>query len=184
MLEIQVKFVGLTCDWFGACSAPLGEQLAEAIGTIGFVLSGSEPLSRQGFLTMGTSETLSVPRVIPISYAPLGDDLGNRKRFHLDLQLPIMEFFINYLLAFRALGREFVLIAFCTVDVLLLWNKGFGSNGVIAHAAHEALLMPLPRLVFHFFHACRDKIYDNVLIHSRGPAGQSNSLKAVGSYLR
>ena len=34
-----------TCDWFTASRAALGEELSEAVGTVGLVVTGGEPLS-------------------------------------------------------------------------------------------------------------------------------------------
>ena len=45
------------------------------------------------------------------------------------------------------------LITLGTVDVVLLGDERLGANGVLARAAHEALLVPLPRLVLHLLHA-------------------------------
>ena len=36
---------------------------------------------------------------------------------------------------------------------MLLGDKAFGSDGVLAGAADEALLVPLPGLVLHLLHA-------------------------------
>ncbi len=58
-----------------------------------------------------------------------------------------------YLLALCALRRELVLVALCAVDVVLLGYEGLGADGVLAHAADEALLVPLPGLVLHLLHA-------------------------------
>ena len=45
------------------------------------------------------------------------------------------------------------LITLGTVDVVLLGDEGLGADGVLAGAADEALLVPLPRLVLHLLHA-------------------------------
>ena len=57
------------------------------------------------------------------------------------------------LLALDALGGELVLVALGAVDVVLLGDERLGADGVLARAAHEALLVPLPRLVLHLLHA-------------------------------
>ena len=44
------------------------------------------------------------------------------------------------------------LITLGTVDVVLLGDEGLGADGVLAGAADEALLVPLPRLVLHLLH--------------------------------
>ena len=45
------------------------------------------------------------------------------------------------------------LIALGTVDVVLLGDEGLGADRVLAGAADEALLVPLPGLVLHLLHA-------------------------------
>ena len=35
----------VTCDGFGAAGAPLAEQLPEAVGAVGLVIPGGEPLA-------------------------------------------------------------------------------------------------------------------------------------------
>ena len=44
------------------------------------------------------------------------------------------------------------LITLSTVDVVLLGDEGLGPDGVLAGAADEALLVPLPGLVLHLLH--------------------------------
>ena len=58
-----------------------------------------------------------------------------------------------YLVALDALGSELVFVAFCTIDVVLLWDKGFRPDWVVACATDKTFFMPLPRLVLHFLHA-------------------------------
>ena len=79
---------------------------------------------------MGAGETLPVPGVVPVGHSALGDHLAT-----LD-----------------ALCREFFLVAFGAVDVMLLGYEGLCADGVLAGAADEALLVPLPRLVLHLLH--------------------------------
>ena len=59
---------------------------------------------------------------------------------------------ITYLVTLNTLGGELVLVAGGAVDVVLLGDEALGPDGVVAHAAHEALLMPLPGLVLHLLH--------------------------------
>ena len=58
-----------------------------------------------------------------------------------------------HLAALDALGRELFLVALGAVDVMLLGDEALGANGVLAGAADEALLVPLPGLVLHLLHA-------------------------------
>ena len=60
---------------------------------------------------------------------------------------------LTYLITLDTLGGELVLVAGGAVDVVLLGDEALGPDGVVAHAAHEALLMPLPGLVLHLLHA-------------------------------
>ena len=56
------------------------------------------------------------------------------------------------LAALDTLRGELFFITFSTVDVVLLGDEGLGSDGVLAGAADEALLVPLSRLVLHLLH--------------------------------
>jgi len=129
-----------TGDGFGARRAPLGEELAEAVGAVGFVVSAGEPLTRQGLFAVGASEALPVPGVVAVSDAALR----------------------NNLFAFDALGGEFILVAFGAVDVVLFGDEALGSDGVFARAADEAFFVPLASFVFHLFHACSENVSASV----------------------
>jgi len=80
---------------------------------------------------MSAGEAFSVPRIVPVGHTTLG----------------------NHLAALDALGGKFFLVTFCTIDVVLLRDETFGSDWVLAGAADEALLVPLPGLVLHLLHA-------------------------------
>ena len=69
------------------------------------------------------------------------------------------KFDITHLITFDTLGGELVLVAGGAVDVVLLGDEALGPDGVVAHTAHEALLMPLPGLVLHLLHAGLNKVY-------------------------
>jgi len=128
------------CDWLGASSTTLGEQLSEAVSAVGLVVPGGEPLSRQGLLTVGAGEALPVPGVAPVGNSSLG----------------------NHLAALDALGGELVLVALGAVDVVLLGDERLGSNWIFASATNEALLVPLPRLVLHLLHTSSENIAASV----------------------
>jgi len=119
-----------TSDRFTASCASLGEQFSEAVSTIWFVVSRSEPLSSQRLLTVCAGEAFPVPRVITVSYSTLGDHLTTLDTF----------------------GSELLFIALCAINVVFLGNKAFGANRVLAGTADEAFLMPLSGLVFHLLH--------------------------------
>lgn len=120
------------CDRFGARIAPLGEQLTVAVAAVGFVVFTREPLSCQRGTAMGTAEALTVPRLILV-----GDTARS-----------------DHLLAFRASGCEFVLVARATVDVLVLRNERLGADRNLADCAAEAFVVPLFSLVLHLLHSC------------------------------
>jgi len=121
-----------SCDGLAAGGAPLGEQLPEAVRAVGLVIPGGEPLPCQGLLAVGAGEALPVPGVVTVGHPSLGDHLAT----------------------FDTLGGKLLLIALGAVDVVLLGYEGLGTDGVLAGAAHEALLVPLPGLVLHLLHAC------------------------------
>ena len=68
---------------------------------------------------------------------------------------------VFHLAAFDALCCELLLVALGAVDVVLLGDKALGADGVLAGAAHETLLVPLPGLVLHLLHAglSLEKVY-------------------------
>lgn len=71
-----------TCNWFGASGASFGEELAEAFGTIRFVIARRESLSRQGVVAVAASEAVSVPRLVLICHAAAGDNLATRRNVY------------------------------------------------------------------------------------------------------
>ena len=64
-----------------------------------------------------------------------------------------MMFGPTHLAVLDALGGKFFFVTFCTIDVVLLRDETLGSDWVLAGAADEALLVPLPGLVLHLLHA-------------------------------
>jgi len=65
---------------------------------------------------------------------------------------------LDHLAAFDAFCCEFLLVALGAIDVMLLGDEALGADGVLAGAAHETLLMPLPGLVLHLLHAGLENI--------------------------
>lgn len=129
-----------TSDGFAASCASFREQFTEAVSTIGFVVSRGESLSGKRLLAVCTSEALPMPGIIAISDSTLGDHLA----------------------AFDTFGGKFLLVALSTVDVVLFRDEALGADGVLAGAAHETFLVPLPRFVLHFFHASLEYIATSV----------------------
>ena len=71
--SLQVYY---TCYRLGACVAPLGEELGEAVRAVGELLPRGEPLARQRLGAVGAGEALSVPGVVSISHPACCDHLG------------------------------------------------------------------------------------------------------------
>lgn len=63
-------------------------------------------------------------------------------------------FFGLYLVAFDASSSELIFVATGAVNFLFAGNEALSADGVLADAAAETLLMPLPGLVFHLFSTC------------------------------
>jgi len=125
---------------FRAGSATFGEKFTETFSAVGLVVPRSESLTSQGFCAVGASETFTMPRVIAIRYTPLGD----------------------HLVTFDTLGSELVFVAFGTVDIVFLGDKGLGSNWIMTSTTNKAFFVPLPGLVLHFLHACPENIATSV----------------------
>ena len=81
---------------------------------------------------MGAREALPVPRLVLVCNAAAGDDF----------------------IALDAARGEFLLVTFSAVDLLFPWNETLRSYRCLTDDAAEALLVPLPRLVFHLFGTC------------------------------
>lgn len=116
-----------TCNGLGAGGAPLGEELAEAISTVGLLVAGREALPCQRRVAVGAREAFAVPRLVLVGHAATRDNL----------------------VALDAAGCEFLLVAGGAVDLLFTRDEALGSYGCLAHTAAEALLVPLACLVLH-----------------------------------
>jgi len=129
-----------TGDGFGTSCTTFGKEFTETFCAVGFVISGSKALASQGFLAVSASETLTMPGIVAIGNSTLS----------------------NHLVAFDTLCGKLVFITLGAVDVMFFRNKGFGADWVMAGAANEAFLMPLPRLVLHFLHSCSEYIATSI----------------------
>lgn len=138
--EFGVSKASFTGDGFGTSCTTFGKEFSKTLCAIRFVISGSKALSSQGFGAMSASETFTMPRIIAVGYTTL----------------------CNNLVAFDTLCGKLVFVTLGTVDVMLFGNKRFGSDGVFTNAANEAFLVPLPRLVLHFLHACSEYIATSI----------------------
>jgi len=119
-----------SCYRLGAGGASLGEELGEALGAVWVLLPGGEPLPRQRLAAVGAGEALPVVSLVTVGDAAARDHLS----------------------ALDTLGCKLVLVAGGAVDLVLLGDEALGAYGVGAHAAYEALLVPLPGLVLHLLH--------------------------------
>jgi len=125
-----------TCDGAGTSGTSLGEQLAEAVCAVGFVLLGGESLPRQRRVAVGTGEALAVPGLVLVRHPAGGDDLTT-------LDAP---------------GGELLLVAGGAVDLLFSRDEALGSDGGFADDATEALFVPLPGLVLHLLVSCPEDL--------------------------
>lgn len=109
-----------TRDGLCAGTALFGIKAAEALDAVGLILLRCELLPGQGSLTACADKALLVPRLIPVGHSSLGQRL----------------------LAAGAAGGKFALVAGDAVIFVLLRDEGACSNGLLAAAADEAVLMP------------------------------------------
>jgi len=133
------------CNRLSTGSTTLGEQLSEAVSTVRLIIPGSEPLSRQGLLTVGAGEALSVPGIASVGHSALS----------------------NHLAALDALGGELVLVALGAVDVVLLRDERLCANRILAGAANEALFVPLSGLILHLLHPCSKNVSASITTCSK-----------------
>lgn len=73
-------FFRLTCYRFGAADTFLSIQVAEALQTVGVVLSGGEALPCQLFLTANASKTFAVPWLIIVGHPASSDGLQKTEK--------------------------------------------------------------------------------------------------------
>ena len=85
---------------------------------------------------MSAGEAFAMPGVVAVRHTSLRDHLAT-----LD-----------------TLRRELLLVTLGAVDVVLLRDEALCADGVLAGAADEALLVPLPSLVLHLLHTCRPRM--------------------------
>ena len=85
---------------------------------------------------MGAGEAFPMPGVVAVSHTSLRDHLA----------------------ALNAFGRKLLFVTLGAVDVVLLRDEALCADGVLAGAADEALLVPLPSLVLHLLHTCRPRM--------------------------
>lgn len=82
----------ITTNGGGTGSTFLGIEVAEAVETIGKVISGGKPLASQLQFAAGAEEAVLVPRLVVVRHPSSGDRLikssGNRALSHLNVKWP------------------------------------------------------------------------------------------------
>lgn len=69
----------LTANGGSAGGTLLGIKVAEAVETVGEVISGGKPLARQLLLAAGAQEAVLVPGLVVVGHPTSGDGLGEKK---------------------------------------------------------------------------------------------------------
>lgn len=70
----------ITANGGGAGGTLLGIKVAEAVETVGKVVSGGKPLARQLLLAAGAQEAVLVPGLVTVGHPTSGDGLIRRIR--------------------------------------------------------------------------------------------------------
>ena len=73
--KFKICLVKDTCYRLGACVAPLGEELGEAVCAVRELLPRGEPLARQRLGAVGAGEALPVVSRVTVCHAPASDHL-------------------------------------------------------------------------------------------------------------
>lgn len=84
------------------------------------------------------------------------------------------------LVAFDAPGGKLVFIAAGTVDVVVPRNEAPGANRVAAHAAAEALLVPLMALVLHLLCAGSENLAAAIAASGKGGVVAGGAVDLLG----
>lgn len=112
----------------------LGIKVAEAVETVGEVVSGGKPLTRQLLLAASAQEAVLVPGLVMVGHPASGDGL----------------------LAVHTLHGKLLFIAGHTKVVVVLGDEALGANWLLASLAGEAGLVPAVPLVLHLSGAWHD----------------------------
>lgn len=134
LLKGNVLAASKTTNWGGAGGALLGIKVAEAVETIGKVISGGKPLTRKLLLTASAQEAILVPGLVTVGHPASGDGL----------------------LAVHTLHGKLLLIAGHTEVVVVLRDEALGADGLLTSLAGETGLMPAVPLVLHLPGAWHD----------------------------
>lgn len=118
----------------GAGGTLLGIEVAEAVETIGKVISRGKPLARQLLLAASAQEAVLVPGLLTVGHSASGDGL----------------------LAVHTLHGKLLLVAGHAEVMALLRDEAFGANRLLASLASETGLVPAVPLVLHLPGAWHD----------------------------
>lgn len=134
LLKGNVLAASKATDGGGAGGTLLGIKVAEAVETIGKVISRGKPLARQLLLAAGAQEAVLVPGLVTVGHPTSGDGL----------------------LAVHTLHGKLLLIAGHTEVMVVLGDEALGANGLLASLAGETGLVPAVTLVLHLPGAWHD----------------------------
>jgi len=119
-----------SCDRLSAPTTLLGEQVTETLSAVRLLIARRELLSSQYFVTVGTGETLSMPRCVLVRDASL---IYHSVALH------------------TALGVLFF-VTLHAYNLLITWDKALVSDWLQANLATEALFVPLLAFVLILLH--------------------------------
>lgn len=134
LLEGNVLAPSEAADGGGAGGTFLGVKVAEAVETVGEVISGGEPLTRQLLLAASAQEAVLVPGLVMVGHPAGGDGL----------------------LAVHTMHGKLLLVAGHAEVVVLLGDEALGADWLLASLAGEAGLVPAVPLVLHLPGAWHD----------------------------
>jgi len=120
-----------TSDWLGAAAAFLGEEFAEAVGTVRLVLARRKLLTSQDLLAVGAHET------VPMERCALVCDPS----------------FVDHPVALGTALGELLLVAGHADELLVARDEPLVADRLLTHAAAETLLVPLLPAELELLHA-------------------------------
>lgn len=132
-------------DSLGALDALLGKQISEAVGAVRLVLAGRELLARQRLVAVGAGEAVLVPGGTLVRDAAL----------------------VDHPLALQAALCKVLLVAGHTDHLLVSRDEALVADGLLAHRATEALLMPLLALVLKLLHTGLEDVGASIAASSK-----------------
>lgn len=134
LLKRNVLAASEAANGGGARGTLLGIEVAEAVETIGKIISRGKPLARQLLLAASAQEAVLVPGLLTVGHSASGDGL----------------------LAVHTLHGKLLLIAGHTEVMAVLRDEALGANRLLASLASETGLVPAVPLVLHLPGAWHD----------------------------